>query len=155
MTYFESILPKQAYPVGYASGFFDLFHVGHLRYLQLAAKHCQKLIVGVPADGVVRADHRPFPVIPCAHRMEIIAALDCVSKVICVEVSMQQPSAFLEFMRKVGNQAIFVGDDWRGSERWNNLGPILNQDGIKVHFLPRTECISSTLIKQKISNTAL
>lgn len=152
MTFYESTLPKQAYPIGYASGFFDLFHVGHLRYLQLAAQHCEKLIVGVPADEIIRADQRPFPFIPCAQRMEIIAALSCVSEVLCVQVSMEQPVAFLEFMRGLGNQAIFIGEDWRDGARWQRLGPLLQEQGVKVHFLPRTEGISSTLIKQKLAN---
>lgn len=151
MIFPSASLPAKAYRIGYASGYFDLFHVGHLRYLQLAAQHCEKLIVGVPSDTIVRADNRPRPTISCEQRMEILAALRCVDEVICVDVSMEQADAFVEFMRKLGNQAIFIGEDWQGGERWQRLGPKLQEQGVCVHFLPRTEGISSTLIKQKLA----
>ncbi len=151
MTYLEPSLPDKPYPIGYASGYFDLFHIGHLRYLQLAAQHCDKLIVGIPSDQVVRADHRTSPIIPCEQRIEIVAALRCVNEVICVDSSMDQPDAYLEFLRGLGNQAVFIGGDWQGSARWNRLGPVLHAQGLKIHFLPRTEAISSSLIKQRLA----
>ncbi len=151
MSYFETSLPAKPYPVGYATGYFDLFHIGHLRYLQLAAQHCEKLVVGIPSDAVVSADKRPKVFIPCEHRLAIVAALRCVSEVICVEVSMEQPQAYLEFLRSVGNQAFFIGEDWQGSARWNRLGPVLQAHGMKLHFLSRTDGISTTEIKQRLS----
>jgi glycerol-3-phosphate cytidylyltransferase len=151
MTYFEPSLPAQAYPIGYASGYFDLFHIGHLRYLQLAAQHCDQLIVGMPADEVERADNRPAPLIPWEQRSAIVAALRCVSEVICVRTSMDQPDAYLEFLRSLGNPALFIGGDWQGSTRWNRLGPKLQAHGLKIHFLPRTEGISLSLIRQQLA----
>ena len=150
MSYFEPALPAKPYPIGYASGYFDLFHIGHLRYLQMAAQHCEKLIVGIPGDEVVRADLRPMPFISCEQRIAIVAALGCVSEVICVPTSMNQPDAYLAFLRGVGNQALFIGEDWQGTARWNRLGPILHAQGLKIHFLPRTQDISSSLIKQRL-----
>lgn len=152
MTFFEASLPAKPYPLGYTSGYFDLFHVGHLRFLQLAAQHCEKLIVGIPSDSIVRADNRPPPTISCQQRIEIIASLRCVDEVICIEVSMEQSDAFAQFMCQLGNQAIFIGEDWQASARWQRLGPKLQEQGVKVHFLPRTDGISSTLIKQKLAH---
>jgi glycerol-3-phosphate cytidylyltransferase len=149
MTYFESSLPTKPYPIGYASGYFDLFHIGHLRYLQLAAQHCEKLVVGIPADQVVRAAHRLPPFTPCEQRIAIVAALRCVSEVVCVATSMDQPDAYLEFLRDLSTQAVFIGGDWQGSARWTRLGPKLHAQGLKIHFLPRTEAISSSLIRQR------
>lgn len=151
MPYPEVAFPAQAYRIGYASGFFDLFHIGHLRYLELAAQHCEKLIVGVPSDTIVRADQRPKPFTPCDQRMAIIAALRCVTEVVRVEVSMEQPSAFLPWIKRLGNPAIFVGEDWRDSARWSRLGPLLAEQGVKVHFLPRTDGVSTTWIKQSLA----
>lgn len=151
MAYSETQLPVQPYRTGYATGYFDLFHVGHLRYLELAAQHCENLIVGIPADAVVFADQRPKPFTPCAQRIAIVTALRCVTKVVCVEVSMEQPSDFLPWMQRLGNEAIFVGEDWRGSARWNRLGPKLVEQGVKIHFLPRTDGISTTWIKQSLA----
>ncbi len=154
MSFSENPLPTQRYRVGYAAGYFDLFHVGHLRYLQLAAQYCEKLIVGVPSDEIVRKDGNPKPFIPCAQRMAILAELRCVSEVICNKVSMEQPEDFLALMRSIGNQGIFIGEDWRDSPRWQRLGPLLQAQGVGVHFLPRTEGISSTWIKQQLANSA-
>ena len=151
MTFFETSLPSKPYPIGYASGYFDLFHVGHLRYLQLAAQHCDKLIVGVPSNKIVRPGNRPMPTIPCEQRIEILSNLRCVDEVICVDVSMEHADAYVEFIRKIGNQAMFIGEDWQASARWQRLGPQLKEQGIKVHFLPRTAEISSTLIKEKVA----
>jgi glycerol-3-phosphate cytidylyltransferase len=153
MTFIDSPLPNRPakiYPVGYATGYFDLFHVGHLRYLQLAAQYCEKLVVGVPSDEIVRFDDRPKPLIPCSQRMAILAELRCVSEVIGIEASMEQPTEFLAMMRGLGNQGIFIGEDWRDSPRWQRLGPLLQAQGVNVHFLPRTEGISSTWIRQEI-----
>lgn len=66
-----------------ANGVFDLFHVGHLRYLEAAAEVGDVLVVAVNSDASTRAYKGPDrPVIPEAERAEIVAGLACVDHVI-------------------------------------------------------------------------
>lgn len=68
--------------VGYASGVFDLFHIGHLRLLETARGLCDHLLVGVSTDELVHAYKDRWPVIPYAERAEIVRALKCVDAVV-------------------------------------------------------------------------
>jgi D-glycero-beta-D-manno-heptose 1-phosphate adenylyltransferase len=75
--------------VAVANGAFDLFHVGHLRYLQgakAAAGQGGLLIAGVNSDASVRLSKGPSrPVVPEAERLEIVAALACVDCAVLFE----------------------------------------------------------------------
>ncbi len=68
--------------VGYTTGVFDLFHIGHLRLLQRAKSKCDRLIVGVSTDELVQSYKNKKPVIPFEERIEIVAALKCVDVVV-------------------------------------------------------------------------
>ena len=68
--------------VGYTTGVFDLFHIGHLRLLQRAKSRCDRLIVGVSTDELVQSYKNKKPVIPFEERSEIVAALKCVDVVV-------------------------------------------------------------------------
>ena len=66
-----------------ANGVFDLFHVGHLRYLEAAAKLGDILIVAVNSDTSTRAyKGSGRPVVPESERAEIVSALSCVDWVL-------------------------------------------------------------------------
>ncbi len=143
-------VPERPYRIGYASGCFDIFHVGHLRYLRQAAGQCEQLIVGIPVDAIVNANKGKRPIVPCAQRMEIIAALSCVTQVVQAEVPMEHTAEFAEFMSRLGIDAVFIGEDWRSAPRWQRLEPVLQTRGIAVHFLPRTPDISTTGIKRML-----
>ncbi|MEM7676918.1 MAG: adenylyltransferase/cytidyltransferase family protein [Myxococcota bacterium] len=66
-----------------ANGVFDLFHVGHLRYLSSAADEGDRIIVAVNSDRSTRAYKGPDrPVIPQAERAEIVASIGCVDLVL-------------------------------------------------------------------------
>lgn len=66
-----------------ANGVFDLFHVGHLRYLEAAALEGDELLVAINSDTSTRAYKGPSrPVVPEAERAEIVAALACVDWVL-------------------------------------------------------------------------
>src|SRR3712207_1828237 len=69
------------YDVGYASGIFDMFHVGHLNILRRARERCQILVVGVGSDEYAESIKRSRPVIPLDERLEIVAALGIVDEV--------------------------------------------------------------------------
>lgn len=142
-----TIMPR--WRIGYASGAFDLLHVGHLRYLTTAAAQCERLLVGIPDDAIVaRVKGRP-PATPQVERLEIIAGFACVARALPVAVSMEEAEHFAAFVRDLEVDAVFVGKAWADTPRWNRLRPILEALGIAVVFLPHTSGISSTLLKER------
>lgn len=150
----SSICPERpCYRVGYASGAFDLLHIGHLRYLQQAARHCQELIVGIPSDAVIAmpANKGHPPLMSCAERQALVGALRMVSRTIAVTVSMEDAPAFCDFIQTLPVEALFIGAEWQDSPRWQRLAPLLTAQGIAVHFLPRTPGISSTALRQVLN----
>ena len=69
--------------VALANGIFDLFHVGHLRYLEGAKALGDVLVVAVNNDASTRRNKGPGrPVVPERERAEIVAALACVAHVV-------------------------------------------------------------------------
>jgi rfaE bifunctional protein nucleotidyltransferase chain/domain len=73
--------------VALANGLFDLFHVGHLRYLEGAKALADVLVVAVNGDASARLQGKGpgRPVVPAAERTEIVAALRCVDHVVVFE----------------------------------------------------------------------
>lgn len=140
--------PPPALPArGYASGAFDLLHVGHLRYLQAAAAACRHLLVGVPDDDIVtRVKGRP-PLVPQSERQELLSALSCVGEALCVSVPMDDAAAFAAFMSSLRIDIVLIGADWAGTPRWQRLEPALQARGMAVRFLPRTRGVSSTRLR--------
>ncbi|KPF85124.1 hypothetical protein IP70_13065 [alpha proteobacterium AAP38] len=129
---------------GYASGAFDLLHVGHVRYLQMAAAACRHLLVGVPDDEIIARVKGRLPLVPQSERRELLSALSCVSEAMAVSVPMDDTDAFAEFMSSLRINIVFIGADWAETPRWQRLGPALQVRGMEVRFLPRTIGISST-----------
>jgi len=69
-----------------ANGAFDLFHVGHVRYLEGARAEGDFLVVAVNGDDSVRrlkGAGRPF--LPAEDRVELVGALECVDRVVVFE----------------------------------------------------------------------
>ena len=60
------------YRLGYTTGVFDMFHIGHLNILERAKEQCEHLIVGVSTDEVVQSYKKKFPVIPFTERIKIV-----------------------------------------------------------------------------------
>ena len=114
------------YKVGYTTGVFDLFHIGHLNILRSAKEQCDYLIVGVSTDECVRAYKNKTPIIPFEQRMEIVGAIKYVDEV------------------------VFHGSDWQNSEMYNNIIREFESVGVDVVFLPHTEGISSSDISKKV-----
>ncbi|AKN74213.1 cytidyltransferase [Streptomyces sp. PBH53] len=128
--------------LGYAPGVFDLFHVGHLNILRQAREHCDRLVAGVCSDDlVVRLKKQP-PVVPLSERLEIVRSVRYVDDVFVATVEDK-----LEIWKEVGFDVIFKGDDWLGTELWQNLEAEFARRGVKVVFFPYTVHTSSTLIR--------
>lgn len=66
-----------------ANGAFDLFHAGHLRYLQGAKEAGDILIVAINDDESVRAlKGEGRPIMSCEERMGIVSAMEVVDYVV-------------------------------------------------------------------------
>ena len=135
----------EKYSVGYTAGVFDLFHIGHLNLLQNAKKLCDTLIVGVNSDELVMRYKNKHPLIPAAQRAEIVRALRVVDSAHVVD-TLDKVEAYKQF----GFDVVFIGDDWRGNQRWIETEKDLAAYGVKVCYLPYTKSISSTEIAGKI-----
>ncbi len=129
------------YSIGYTTGVFDMFHVGHLNILKKAKEQCDFLIVGVSTDELVQSYKGKTPIIPYEERRSIVEAIRYVDKVV-----PQETMDKFEAWKQYHFDAIFHGDDWKGSDLYNEAEQKLNQVGCDVVFLPHTDGVSSTLL---------
>lgn len=131
------------YKVGYTTGVFDMFHVGHLNILKRAKEQCEFLIVGVSTDELVKNYKKKIPVIPFEERKEIVESIKYVDRVV-PQTSMNK----MEAWKQLHFDAIFHGDDWKGSTLYNEVEAELNKVGCDMVFLPHTDGTSSTLLTE-------
>lgn len=125
--------------VGYTTGVFDMFHIGHLNILKRAKERCDYLIVGVSTDELVRQDKKKDPVIPYEERVAIVEALRVVDQVV-----PQYNKNKMEAWHKYHFDKMFVGSDWKGTEAWNKFEEEFKPLGIEIIYLPHSDGISST-----------
>ncbi len=135
------------YKIGYTTGVYDMFHIGHLNILRRAKEQCEYLIVGVSTDELVQSYKHKTPVIPFENRMAIVEAIRYVDKVV-PQVSMDKFAAW----ERLKFDAIFHGDDWKGTALYDEIQAKLEAVGCDMVFLPHTDGVSSTEIVKKISN---
>lgn len=133
------------YKVGYTTGVYDMFHIGHLNLLKRAKEKCDYLIVGVSTDEVVKEYKHKTPVIPFLERIAIVEAIRYVDKVVPQE-SMDKIAAW----ENLHFDVIFHGDDWKGSDMYNEIEQKLKAVGCDMCFLPHTAGVSSTDILKQI-----
>lgn len=133
------------YKIGYTTGVFDLFHVGHLNILKKAKENCEYLIVGVSTDELVMEYKNKQPVIPHNERMEIIAGIKYVDRVVS-QTTRDKFTAWeiLKFNR------MFVGDDWKGDPLFNEVEMKFKKVGVDIIYFPYTKGVSTSLVKEKI-----
>lgn len=128
--------------VGYTTGVYDLFHIGHLNVLRRARKHCDYLIVGVTTDELCKEEKNKYPVVPFDERIEIVKGIRYVDKAV-PQTSMDKMAAW----QKLKFDLMFVGDDWKGTERWNELEKQFAEVGATIVYLPYTRQTSSTKLR--------
>lgn len=133
--------------VGYTTGVFDMFHIGHLNILKRAKQHCDILIVGVTTDELCQSYKNKLPIIPYEERKAIIEAIKYVDKVV-PQLNRDKFSAWEEYKFDV----MFVGDDWKGSELFEAVERKLNAVGCRVEYLPYTQGTNSTILREKVLN---
>ena len=133
------------YRVGYTTGVFDMFHIGHLNILRRAKEKCDYLIVGVSTDELVMEYKNKTPIIPFEERAEIVRSIDCVDRVIAQE-NRDKYAAWRELKFDV----MFVGDDWKGKPLFMKVEEEFKKVGVDVVYFPYTKDTSSTILKEKL-----
>ncbi|MEH7110633.1 MULTISPECIES: adenylyltransferase/cytidyltransferase family protein [Bacillaceae] len=131
------------YDVGYTTGVFDLFHVGHLNILKKSKELCNFLIVGVSTDELVQSYKQKIPVIPLEDRMKIVESIKYVDMVV-VQDTMDKIVAWNNLKFNV----MFHGDDWKGKPLWNEYEEKFKMVGVDLVYFPYTKKTSSTKLKQ-------
>ena len=126
--------------LGYTTGVFDLFHVGHVNLLRNAKGMCDKLVVGVTTDELVSYKNKKS-VISFEERMEVVRSCRYVDAVI----PQGDMDKFMQW-QKVKFDVMFVGDDWFKSEKWEAIDKQFKDEGVRVIYFPYTKGTSSTLI---------
>ena len=132
------------YKIGYTQGTYDMFHIGHLNLLRQAKDRCDKLIVGINSDALVQEYKNKTPVVNENDRMEIVSELRCVDEVVICETLKKT-----EAWKKLHFDAIFIGNDWKGNDRWKQTEKDLAPLGADVVYLKHTDGISSTILRDK------
>lgn len=140
---------EKHYKVGYVSGSFDMFHVGHLNLLRRAKERCDYLIVGVLADECIIMHKKRAPIIPIEDRIEIIRACRYVDE---ADVTTKDLLNKISAWNKYKFNAMFTGDDHK-SDGWAWEEPELNQLGAEIVFFPYTEKVSSTKLRAIVESS--
>jgi glycerol-3-phosphate cytidylyltransferase len=133
--------------VGYTSGVYDLFHIGHVRILKNAKAMCDRLIVGVSTDELVMEYKNKKPVIPFDERLEVVNSIRYVDLAVS-QTSREKMDAWKHYKFDF----MFVGDDWFEDSKWKSLEKEFSDVGVNIIFFPYTHSTSSTLINDTLKN---
>lgn len=133
--------------VGYSTGVFDMFHVGHLRVLERARRKCDELVVGVATDELAAQVKGKLPIVPFEERREIVAALRCVDRVIT-----QRDNDKMTAWEEWGFDILFKGDDWKGTAEYNTLELKFAAVGVEIVYFPYTKVTSSTVLRESLES---
>lgn len=131
--------------IGYTTGVFDMFHIGHLNILKRAKEQCDYLIVGVSTDELVQNYKNKTPIIPFEERKAIVEAIKYVDRVV-PQKNRDKYSAYEEYKFNV----MFVGDDWKGKPLFEEVEKKFKEVGVEVVYFPYTKGTSSTILKEKL-----
>ena len=133
--------------IGYTSGVYDMFHIGHLNIIQRAKEQCDYLIVGVTSDELCLKRKNKLPIIPEKDRIAIVKAIKYVDKVI-VQSDMDK----LRIVKDYHVDKVFVGSDWKGTKSWNEYENAFKAVGCEVVYLDHTDGISSTILRERLNS---
>ena len=132
--------------IGYTTGVYDLFHIGHLNLLKNAKGMCDKLIVGVTVDELVTYKGKRS-MIPFEDRIEIVRSIKYVDAAV-PQYDMDKLTA----CKKLGATVLFVGDDWYATDKWQEYERQFTEAGIRIVYFPYTKGISSTQITKALKS---
>jgi len=128
--------------IGYTTGVFDLFHIGHLNILKRAKSQCDELIVGITTDELCMKLKNKVPVISFDERCSIVESIRVVDRVVA-----QDRIDGLADHGLYGFDRIFKGSDWEGSPKWTALEKEFAKKGVEVIYFEYTASTSSTLVR--------
>ncbi len=131
--------------IGYTTGVFDMFHIGHLNILRQAKERCDYLIVGVSTDECVQSYKNKIPIIPYEQRAAIVEAIKYVDEVV-PQMTMDK----VEFLKKRHFDVMFHGDEWKGTDLYKNYEQEFAKYGAIIEYLSHTDGISSSILRKKI-----
>ena len=131
--------------IGYTTGVFDMFHIGHLNILKRARAHCDYLIVGVSTDELCMNYKHKKPIVPFEERKAIVEGIRYVDQVV-PQVDREKFKAW----EKIGFDVMFVGDDWKNSPLFNELEEKFADVNVKIEYFPYTTGTSSTILREKL-----
>ena len=134
------------YKIGYTTGVFDMFHIGHLNILRNAKEQCDYLIVGVSTDEVVKSYKHKTPIIKFEERIAIVESIKYVDKVV-PQTNMNK----LEAWKSLQFDVLFHGSDWKESDMYKRLIEEFCKVGVEIVFLPHTPGTSSTILTEALS----
>lgn len=132
--------------IGYTTGVYDLFHVGHLNLLRNAKGMCDKLVVGVTIDELVTYKGK-HAFIPFEDRIQIVRSIKYVDTAV-PQYNMDKLAA----CKQIGAEILFVGDDWYGTEKWKEYEKQFSEEGIRIVYFPYTKGVSSTKINAALNS---
>ena len=138
-------MAERKYKIGYTTGVYDMFHIGHLNILKRAKDQCETLIVGVTTDELCYKRKRKYPIINEQERMAIVSAIRYVDKVI-PQADMEK----INLVKALGADAVFVGSDWKGTDVWKQYEKDFAKVGCTVIYLDHTDGISSSILRDKL-----
>lgn len=134
--------------IGYTTGVFDMFHIGHLNILKRAKENCDYLIVGVSTDELVQEYKNKTPIIPFEERKAILESISYVDKVVA-----QNHRDKIAAQEELKFNIMFVGDDWKGSELFTEVEEIFRERNVELMYFPYTKGTSSTILREKLINS--
>lgn len=137
-------LRKRGERIVFTNGCFDLLHIGHLRYLQCARRHGDRLVVGINSDRSVKKIKDPLrPLLPQAERAEVLAALSCVDYVTIFDEP--DPLAVITALRP---DVLIKGSDWGKNKIIGR--DVVERRGGRVRRVPLVKGVSTTRLIEKI-----
>lgn len=132
--------------IGYTTGVFDMFHIGHLNILKNARSRCDHLIVGVTTDELAFELKNRKPIIPFEERISIVKSIHFVDQ--AVPEKEQDKLAAWDLLRF---DIIFKGSDWQGTEKWNKLEKEFQTKNVEVLYFPYTDHTSSSTLRKYLN----
>ena len=129
--------------IGYTTGVFDLFHMGHLNILRQSKDYCDYLIVGVSTDELVQKYKNKNPIIPFAERFEIVSSIKYVDHVV-----VQSDRDKFRAYKELNFDIMFVGDDWKGKKIFVDLEKDFVDHGVQIRYFPYTKNVSSSILRE-------
>lgn len=139
-------MSEKKFKIGYTTGVYDMFHIGHLNIIKRAKEMCDFLIVGVTTDELCYSRKQKYPIICQEERVAIVEAIRYVDRVV-----LQNDMDKLAAVREYGADAVFVGSDWKGTDAWNKYEREFAEVGCTVVYLDHTDGISSTILRERLN----